>query len=637
MKYMEFIGPDSTEIGGEQAEQPRSRTTNIGLVCAESPSRHVNVRKDVTFSLVASPPLVDKWSLRPQNAGSDKRTVAMPTLEPDTTSAAPVGLASPANVGPAGKAAGKHFLPALADIIFICTSLGVLLTLQGSLLGEDGDAAWNLRIGSYILAHGLPRTEFMHSTTLGKPTIYFEWLAQVVYGLALRLGGLNGVVALVALFVGLELALLITALRRRGVPLPLAFILTVAGAWLTTNTWTARAQQFSVLLTLAWSELLWQYWRTGDRRLLWIFPVSAALWANLHGGFVGGLLMLGVAVIVAWVFPGQSGRANPRALSLTFIAAAAATLLNPWGVGLWVHIAEYLRNPVIMANTIEYLSPNFHTSYGQAFLVLLVALVASWIVMAAASQRPTQGEQGETTVDGTGAFSPLALALGALWTLLALDSVRFVALWALVMIPILGAAITACLRARDWERLARHNSLVSASIHVFTALNRRLDAMAAVDRRAVHGLWGMLGVVATLVLVLNGGALPGSRAAILDAQFDAHTFPVAAAKRLSQDGLPSGNGFTTYTWGSYLDYALPAYHPLVDSRTDVESARLLQQYLDIVGIAPDWSTLLDQYHIVWALLPVNAPLVQVLALRPGWTCQAADNVRVAVLCQDSSP
>ena len=157
---------------------------------------------------------------------------------------------------------------------------------------------------------------------------------------------------------------------------------------------------------------------------------------------------------------------------------------------------------------------------------------------------------------------------------------------------------TACLRAQDWKHLPWHRSAVSVGIHVLTALNRRLDAVAAVDRRAVRGLWGMLGVAATLVLVLNGGTLPGSRTAILDAQFDAHTFPVAAAEHLAQDGLPAGNGFTTYNWGSYLDDALPAYHPFVDSRTDVESVRLLQQYLDIVGIAPNWSALLDQYHVI---------------------------------------
>jgi hypothetical protein len=572
-----------------------------------------------------------------------KGQCSMPTHEPDATSAAPVELASPSSVGSAartGKSGGKLLLPSLADIIFICTSLGVLLTLQGHLLGEDGDAAWNLRIGSYILAHGLPRTEFMLSTTFGKPTIYYEWLAQVVYALALRLGGLNGVVALAALFVGLELTLLFAALRRRRVPLPLAFLLTLAGAWLTTITWTARAQQFSVLLTLAWSELLWQYWRTGDRRLLWIFPVSAALWANLHGGFVGGLLMLAVAVAVAWVFPKRCGRANPRALGLTFIAAAVATLLNPWGASLWLHIVGYLSDPVIVANTREFLSPDFHSAYAQVFLVLLFALVASWILIASAYQRPApsgQSEGEDTTANGTGAFSPLALVLGAVWTVLALQSVRFIALWAVVMIPILGAALTTYLRSQEWRRILGNSPAVSRRIRGLSALNRRLDVIEALDLKMRRGLWAMLGVVVILVLVLNSGMVPGSRTAILDAQFDAHTFPVAAAQQLARDGLPHGNGFTTYTWGSYLDYALPAYHPFVDSRTDAYGPRILQQYLDIVGIAPNWNTLLNQYHIVWALLPVSAPLAQVLALRPGWTCRAADNVGVAVLCQESSP
>ena len=201
---------------------------------------------------------------------------------------------------------GRLFMPSLYDVLFVCASLGILLTLQGYLLGEDGDTAWNLRIGEYILAHGLPRTEFMLSTTLGNPTLYYEWLAQVVYALALSLGGLNGVVALAALLVGLDMTLLFWALRRRGVPLLLALFLTLVGAWLTTSVWTARAQQFTLLLTLAWSELLWSYWRTGDRRLLWLFPVSAALWANLHPGFVGGLLMLLVATVVAWVFPARN-------------------------------------------------------------------------------------------------------------------------------------------------------------------------------------------------------------------------------------------------------------------------------------------------------------------------------------------
>jgi hypothetical protein len=111
---------------------------------------------------------------------------------------------------------------------------------------------------------------------------------------------------------------------------------------------------------------------------------------------------------------------------------------------------------------------------------------------------------------------------------------------------------------------------------------------------------------------------------------------VAAAEQLAADGLPEGRGFTTYTWGSYLDYALPVYHPFVDSRSDTYGQTILQQYLDIVGLAPDWRSLLESYHIRWALLPASEPLAQVLALVPGWSCLPADHEGVAVLCREAA-
>jgi hypothetical protein len=144
-------------------------------------------------------------------------------------------------------------------------------------------------------------------------------------------------------------------------------------------------------------------------------------------------------------------------------------------------------------------------------------------------------------------------------------------------------------------------------------------------------------LAATLVAVVwGGGRPPVTGVELVHAQFDPHTFPVAAAEQLAADGLPEGRGFTTYTWGSYLDYALPAYHPFVDSRSDTYGQTILQQYLDIVGLAPDWRSLLASYHIRWALLPTGEPLAQVLALSPGWSCQPADHAGVAVLCRETA-
>jgi hypothetical protein len=308
------------------------------------------------------------------------------------------------------------------------------------------------------------------------------------------------------------------------------------------------------------------------------------------------------------------------ALSLAAFGALAATLCNPWGIALWPHILTHLADPLVPATTREFLSPNFHTLYAQVFLALLLVLVASWIWVA--YHRVPGRPPGPPEVTSEAAFSPLAFTLALLWTLLALQSVRFVALWALVALPILGASLTMALKADQPAWLSRWTRLLDDV--------RGIDArLQAADTLAVRGLWA--GLVVVLLVVVARGPVTGDR--LVRAQFDPHTFPVAAADQLAEHGLPPGNGFTTYTWGSYLDYALPAYHPFIDSRSDTYGRKILQQYLDIVGLSPDWRSLLARYQIRWALLPTGEPLAQVLSLLPGWSCLPADSVGVAVLCR----
>ncbi len=101
---------------------------------------------------------------------------------------------------------------------------------------------------------------------------------------------------------------------------------------------------------------------------------------------------------------------------------------------------------------------------------------------------------------------------------------------------------------------------------------------------------------------------------------------------MHEGGVPPGRGFTTFSWGGYLDYALPEYHTFIDSRADVFSPQFLQDYASITALAPGWRDRLDHYAVRWALLPVGEPLAQLLALSPEWRCAAADASAVAVLC-----
>lgn len=526
-------------------------------------------------------------------------------------------------------------LPSIGDMLFICILCGISFVLQGHALGIDGDAAWNIRIGEHILAHGLPRSEFLLSSAYGQPTVYWEWLAQVVYGGAYQLGDLNGVVALAGTIAALTGVGLYVALRQRGIPLVLALALTLAATVLTSVTWTARAQLFSLALTLWWSEWLWRYWRDGNPQRLWWFLPVMALWANLHGGFLGGVLLLGTAVGVTWLVPQCHGKANPRHLTLALLATVAATLATPWGPALYTHIVTYAQNPLVTRYTQEYQSPDFHTLSALLFLALALLLAAAWIYTG--RRQPAAVEVSDEAVAARNMPEPLAVAHVAIWTTLALISMRFMPLWALIVTPILGETLLRWWRgaAEDTAAMKRgRNGRIAALTRRLLRSARRIEAT---DVAIGHGVWSALAVLFLLLTLGNGGAIPGTTARIAHARFDTHTFPVQAAQRLHVAGLPAGNGFTTYTWGGYLDLALPEYHPFIDSRSDVYDETLLRDSMAITALQPGWRGLLDRYGIRWALLPVNTPLAQALMLVPGWSCAAADDQGVAALCTRSAP
>jgi hypothetical protein len=524
-------------------------------------------------------------------------------------------------------------IPSIGDILFISLLFGVLFGLQGRVLGYDGDSAWNLRIGTYILDHGLPRTEFMLSTTSGQPTIYWEWLSQGIYALGLRLGGLNGVVTVAAALVAATGVSLFAILRGRGVPLLMAAGLALLGIGLTSITWTARAQLFSLLFTLWWAEWIWRYWRDANPRRLWVFPLAMAVWVNLHGGFLGGLILLGTAVAVAWLFPHRRGQANPRHLTLALAGSLAATLVNPWGIGLDLHILAFFGNPLIARYTQEYQSPDFHSLSALLFLALALLLAGLWIWRGRGDTRPAAGGP-----------EPLAIAQAGVWTALACYSVRFLPLWSLIVTPILADALLVWWRAHRTPAepapapgtaiLIRAARSARSTAEFAGGLSRRL---AATDSLVGKGIWSALATLCVLLLLRGGGRLPGSATRLLDARYDPHTFPVQAAQLLHEHGLPPGRGFTTFDWGGYLDYALPEYYVYIDSRSDVYSATFLRDYATVIGLQPGWRQVLDRYDVQWAIVPVSAPITQLLALSPGWTCRAADTMGVAALCVRAGP
>src|SRR5262249_19935446 len=68
-------------------------------------------------------------------------------------------------------------------------------------------------------------------------------------------------------------------------------------------------------------------------------PLLFLAWANLHGGWVVGLGVLGVWSAASMLSP-TTRRQPPLTLLAIVALAALATLLNPYGTGLWRFILQ---------------------------------------------------------------------------------------------------------------------------------------------------------------------------------------------------------------------------------------------------------------------------------------------------------
>lgn len=275
----------------------------------------------------------------------------------------------------------KKLAPSPMALIFGLLALGVPLLLQKPLLNSDGDLARHLANGRYMLEHGsLIRTDPFSFTHPGAPFVGFEYGSELLFTLAERAGGLPAVAALAGLLIALTYGLLTRLLLRRGVD-PLLVCLTIGIAIaLGIEHWTARPHLFTfvaVVLLLGLLERPTGRFEPVPRTELAYSAALFALWANLHGGFVYGWVLVTLYWLGSWgemVWGEDRQRWRPRAqyYLAMLVTAVVVTLLNPHALALHRHILDFFGLTFTMGNTTEFLSPNFHEPSGKVFLIALL-------------------------------------------------------------------------------------------------------------------------------------------------------------------------------------------------------------------------------------------------------------------------
>jgi len=202
-------------------------------------------------------------------------------------------------------------------------SVWALLALLVSYTVADADLWGHLRFGGDILHSWRLPSHDPYSFTSDIAWTNHEWLAEVVFAAVYSLFGIVGLNLLKIVTIG-GVALLTwrRAQRLDAAPFPAAMFTALIVVATYTRTQSLRPQLFSVLFFVVLLWLLERAERDGRSPFAAIATLFA-VWANTHGGWIVGFGTL--AIWCVW---------NRRHVLLA-VVAAAATLINPYGLGLW--------------------------------------------------------------------------------------------------------------------------------------------------------------------------------------------------------------------------------------------------------------------------------------------------------------
>jgi hypothetical protein len=250
-----------------------------------------------------------------------------------------------------------------------------VLLLCGNRLLNDSDTYWQISVGQWILDHGaLPRVDIYSFTKAGEPWTSSSWLAQVLFAGSYDLAGWTGPVVLASTSIAAAFALLGWILGRR-IPATYAIVVTLAALVLSMSHFLARPHVLVMPVMLAWAYGLMSASERGEAPSFWLLPLIA-LWANLHGGFIFGLVLAGAFALDA-LWNADPARQKPLALRwIAFgVSALVACCATPYGWGSILASRKILDLGELLHLIYEWMPADF-TSLG-AFEMSILALIAA--------------------------------------------------------------------------------------------------------------------------------------------------------------------------------------------------------------------------------------------------------------------
>lgn len=453
----------------------------------------------------------------------------------------------------------------------------------------DPDFGWHLRSGTDFLARNLSviKTDPYSHTLPQWPWVNHEWLADgIVAGIYNHIGPLAVIILFALLIAG---TFLLAALVER-VQFKYGLLAAIIGLLAALPILGVRMQVIT-LLGMAW--LLWTLYRYRREEVkhLWIVPLLFIAWANLHGGFTIGLFLLALF----WVCEGAKylvarwrakWYAKLRISEITLsgpqlkhllgvgILSGLATLINPYGLGLYYDFYKLFINPFAIAHIGEWQPVAFNNAIATNFLLYLI-LFAIILIIAYRKIEPTRWVI-------TGVFLYLSFLYWRNMPFFMIMSVGFLA-----------------------EIFHQHTHLVFAS--------------------AVKNRWFIIGASILTVIVLSQRVIDvSSKLANPANSFRLAGYPIDAVQWAKANPDKIGNRmFNEYDFGGFLVWQFPEQKVFVDGRMPFwqidDRFPFFEEQYSISAGSGSIEMLEDKYDVDWMILRPNRPLAYALLGQDHWT------------------
>lgn len=448
------------------------------------------------------------------------------------------------------------------DILGIALLVAFLLFAQN--LAADPGVGWHLRTGEWILQHKqVPRFDLFLWGETPRSWIHDQWLSDLLFWQLYSVGGINLLkTVLLGMLIVSYVSLLGGEMKKFHSSALLIFFALVLFSPLISLQWFVRPLAFSFFFFQGLTAWLLRFPKklplSGALVVLGLF----ALWANLHAGFICGLLLLVTAALSELL---QRDFRLAGRFGIYSLAAFCGTFINPYGLQLWQSALRLLGNPFFMQLNSEWQSPDFADPLFAPFWAILLFLLVSQL-------------RGSKVLS----LFEMLIILG--FALLALSERR--------MIPYFGIVSVVPFYKVLCER--------TASMKGSRVLQNILNIP---EGRFLYLLPGS--VCFWMALLLSSGARAEDHLPALPEGIEEFAKSIEGGKVLHSPDL---GGLLTF-------YRHPGLKAHIDDRNQVCPQSDYEEYLDLVLMRNSWREKLESY--VGAILAPSDPLAKQIE-NEGW-------------------